>query len=43
MEVKRIPFEDVIRMSFTEHGIEIREERNVAMGERKYAMIGYRK
>jgi len=37
------PFEDVIRMSFTEHGIEIREERNVAMGERKYAMIGYRK
>ena len=36
------PFEDVIRLCFTGHGMEIHGEQNVAMGELKYAMVGYR-
>ena len=36
------PFEDVLRIRFTEHGTEIRIRRNVNMGETEFTIVGYR-
>ena len=36
------PFETVLRLSFTEHGTEIRGKRNVGFGGGEYRIVGIR-
>ena len=36
------PFEDVLKLSFSEHGIVIDGQRNVGFGDGKFEVIGYK-
>ncbi|MBQ9409097.1 MAG: serine hydrolase [Clostridia bacterium] len=38
----KTPFEDVLRISFSEHGLHMDGRRNVGFGEGKYELLGYR-